>query len=572
METFDEMLPRIGLSGRRRLRAGRVILSASLKGRRIGGIWMIRQEPGSSFRGYISRHSVGARLAAILVAHLAQYVLVLSSWWLIGRGVFGGHFDPGWLTAWVLMLLTLVLFRVGTYWLQGKLAIDLSELLKLRLLRGFLRLDLDVARHTGAGRFLSWSIESAAVQDLVLDGAFLTFLALIEAVFTLGVLAIGAVGMPHVLAFLMWFGVAMVLSWRLYRTRDRQFQERLRMTEGLTERMVGNRTRQAQQKQDDWHKEEDEILDVSLKALRLQDGWATWLEVVGIGWQIVAVAAMLPVFVAGHGTEGSMAVAVGGIILGQRAIVTFAQGIVRLGDATIAWKTIEPAFRAAGWAPGGSGHKNNHVAPDHVNSGSAVIVARNLSYRAAGRARPVLDRANLTIASGDRVLLEGPSGCGKSTFAAILSAIRAPDAGLVLIDGMDIETVGAVEWRRAIAVAPQFGENHLFSDTLAFNLLMGRQWPPEEVDLQRAENLCREMGLGDLLDRMPAGIHQMVGDTGWQLSHGERSRVFVARALLQGSEILVLDESIGPLDPESRLVVMDCVERHARTLIVIGHP
>jgi ATP-binding cassette subfamily B protein len=456
--------------------------------------------------------------------------------------------------------------------MQGKLAIDLSELLKLSLLRGFLRLDLDVARHTGAGRFLSWSIESAGVQDLVLDGAFLAFLAMIEMVLTLGVLATGAVGMPHVIAFVMWFGVTLVLSWRIYRTRDRLFQERLRMTEGLTERMVGNRTRQAQQGLDDWHKEEDEALDVSLKALRQQDGWAAWMEVVGIGWQIVAVAAMLPGFVAGDGTEGSMAVAVGGIILGQRAIVTFAQGIVRLGDAMIAWKTIEPAFRAADSAPGGSFHESNHVVPNCVNSGSPIIVARNLSYRAAGRVRPVLDSADLTIASGDRVLLEGPSGCGKSTFAAILSAIRTPDAGLLLIQGMDFATSGAVEWRRAIAVAPQFGENYLFSETLAFNLLMGRRWPPEEVDLQRAENLCREMGLGDLLDRMPAGIHQMVGDTGWQLSHGERSRVFVARALLQGSEILVLDESIGPLDPESRLVVMDCVERHARTLVVIGHP
>ncbi|MCB1807524.1 MAG: hypothetical protein KDJ99_20950, partial [Candidatus Competibacteraceae bacterium] len=64
--------------------------------------------------------------------------------------------------------------------------------------------------------------------------------------------------------------------------------------------------------------------------------------------------------------------------------------------------------------------------------------------------------------------------------------------------------------------APQFHENHILTETLAFNLLMGRRWPPAEQDLQEAETLCEELGLGDLLRRMPAGLHQMVGESGWQ--------------------------------------------------------
>jgi ATP-binding cassette subfamily B protein len=68
---------------------------------------------------------------------------------------------------------------------------------------------------------------------------------------------------------------------------------------------------------------------------------------------------------------------------------------------------------------------------------------------------------------------------------------------------------------------------------LAFNLLMGRRWPPEPEDLGEAETICREMGLGRLLDAMPGALMQMVGETGWQLSNGEKSRVFLARALLQ---------------------------------------
>jgi ATP-binding cassette subfamily B protein len=61
-------------------------------------------------------------------------------------------------------------------------------------------------------------------------------------------------------------------------------------------------------------------------------------------------------------------------------------------------------------------------------------------------------------------------------------------------------------------MAPQFQENHVFSDTFAFNLLMGRRWPPRPEDLQDAEAICRELGLGEVMDRMPSGFQQMLGE------------------------------------------------------------
>lgn len=73
----------------------------------------------------------------------------------------------------------------------------------------------------------------------------------------------------------------------------------------------------------------------------------------------------------------------------------------------------------------------------------------------------------------------------------------------------------------------------ILTGTLAFNLLMGRRWPPTAEELAEAKQLCDELGLGDLLSRMPSGLMQVVGETGWQLSHGERSRLYLARALLK---------------------------------------
>ena len=142
----------------------------------------------------------------------------------------------------------------------------------------------------------------------------------------------------------------------------------------------------------------------------------------------------------------------------------------------------------------------------------------------------------------------------------------------MLLHGLDMQTRGAAGWRRWVVAAPQFHDNHVFTATFAFNLLMGCRWPPHPDDLVAAEALCRALDLGPLLDRMPAGLLQMVGETGWQLSHGERSRLYIARALLQGAALIILDESFAALDPETLHGVQQCVLARAPTLLVIAHP
>jgi ATP-binding cassette, subfamily B, bacterial len=147
-----------------------------------------------------------------------------------------------------------------------------------------------------------------------------------------------------------------------------------------------------------------------------------------------------------------------------------------------------------------------------------------------------------------------------------------PESGLLLLGGLDRQTLGAEGWRRRVVAAPQFHENHVLTETFAFNLLMGRRWPPQPADVEAAERICRELGLDDLLSRMPAGLLQLVGETGWQLSHGERSRLYMARALLQDADVIVLDESFAALDPETLRQALRCVLERAPTLLVVAHP
>ncbi len=107
---------------------------------------------------------------------------------------------------------------------------------------------------------------------------------------------------------------------------------------------------------------------------------------------------------------------------------------------------------------------------------------------------------------------------------------------------------------------------------LAFNFLIGGGWPPSPAYLEEAERICRGLGLGPLLERMPASMNQMVGEIGWQLSHGEKSRVYIARALLQQAELSILDESFGALVPQNLELTLKCVLDETNILVVIAHP
>lgn len=250
-----------------------------------------------------------------------------------------------------------------------------------------------------------------------------------------------------------------------------------------------------------------------------------------------------------------------------------------IARAYAAWRLIEPIQRAAtqraqfARLSAETGDEID-VQPEDLEllEGVPLIEGRGLTFRYREGGRAILSGCNLAIYHGDRLLLEGPSGGGKSTLASLLIGLHTPETGLLLLRGLDRYTVNEQIWRQRVVAAPQFHENHVLNASLAFNLLMGRRWPAWPEDLEEAELICRELGLGPLLDRMPLGLHQLVGEQGWRLSHGERSRLYIARALLQNADLVILDESFASLDPENMQIALECVLKRAATLFVIAHP
>jgi ATP-binding cassette, subfamily B, bacterial len=273
-----------------------------------------------------------------------------------------------------------------------------------------------------------------------------------------------------------------------------------------------------------------------------------------------------------------LAIALGAMLGAYGALGSLTAGALTLGSAKVAWSRVGELFHAASRFEDQGNARVALAALRPVQRGldtaerAPILDVRGLAYRYPSRHEPILGSCELRVLDGDHVLLEGPSGAGKSTLAALIVGLRQPDTGHILLSGLDRSTLGARGFRQRVASAPQFHENHILSGSFAFNLLMGRGWPASAADLLEAEEICRALDLEPLLRRMPSGIHQIIGETGWQLSHGERSRLFLARALLQRAELVVLDESFGALDPGTLSRCMHAVLAQSRTLIVIAHP
>ena len=577
VDTVAQMLATAQIAEQRREQAKQAILNEQLSGVQLGGCWLLRLSPASDFRQQLRQQRVPRQLFLLLGAHALQQGLQILGWWIIVQGVLTQRFDSVWLFAWGLVLLTSIPFELLVVWLQSLLTVGLGSLFKQRLLFGTLQLHPEEIRHQGIGQFLGRVLEADTVETMMLGGGFAALIASIELFAALIILNLGAGGWWHAALLLLWLAVTLFLSWRYYRHSGAWRSSHRHMITSLIERMVGHRTRLAQEDPARRHDDEDQSLASYLQLSKTMDGTAIQLTgVINRGWLILGLLGLAYPLINSTIEPALIAVSIGGVMLASQGLNTLINGMDSIVGVLNAWKQIGPLFYAATRNRGEISVdpllKTGGVVKQNNSNEQPLLVARDLVFRYRDYGQPILQGCNLRINPGDRLLLEGSSGGGKSTLAALLTGLRIPTSGLLLLHGLDRQTLGSAAWRKRIVSAPQFHENHVMAETFAFNLLMGRRWPPSAEDLREAETICRELGLGDLLERMPAGLQQQVGESGWQLSHGERSRLFIARALLQRADMIVLDESFAALDPENLQRALRCVLDRAPTLLVIAHP
>ncbi len=180
---------------------------------------------------------------------------------------------------------------------------------------------------------------------------------------------------------------------------------------------------------------------------------------------------------------------------------------------------------------------------------------------------PILDGVDFRIRAGETVALLGPSGAGKSTIARLLLRFIDPTDGVIRLDGRDIASLPRQRMRSRIAVVLQ--DPFLYSKTVRENIHIGRQ----SATMEEIEHAARHASIHDGIVDFADGYETMVGERGVTLSGGQRQRVSLARALVDRTDVLILDDALSAVDTDTEGWILDALrERRGRqTTILIAH-
>jgi ABC-type multidrug transport system fused ATPase/permease subunit len=180
--------------------------------------------------------------------------------------------------------------------------------------------------------------------------------------------------------------------------------------------------------------------------------------------------------------------------------------------------------------------------------------------------RPALSDIDFEVTRGEAVGIIGPTGAGKSTLVQILLALRAPDSGRYLVNGMTADSFRRENWHTAFSYVPQ--EPRLLHASVADNIRFFRP-----IDDFAVEHAARLAAIHDEIVDWPEGYDTIVGPRADAVSGGQQQRICLARALAANPEVLVLDEPTSALDPYAERVIQESLAslKAKLTLIIVAH-
>ena len=200
-----------------------------------------------------------------------------------------------------------------------------------------------------------------------------------------------------------------------------------------------------------------------------------------------------------------------------------------------------------------------------TTAGQGEVIFENVSFSYRPD-EPILSNLSFRIAPGEHVALVGPTGSGKTTVIRLLCRLYEPQQGRILLDGRDIRSIPIADLRRQLGVVLQ--DTFLFSGNVADNLRLNA-----DISDQQLAGICRDLGLNDLLQRLPSGLETELRERGGNLSSGERQLLAVARVAIRNPTVLVMDEATAFMDPSTEATLQRDLDRllQKRTAVVIAH-
>ncbi|MBW3041587.1 ABC transporter ATP-binding protein [Prochlorococcus marinus] len=208
--------------------------------------------------------------------------------------------------------------------------------------------------------------------------------------------------------------------------------------------------------------------------------------------------------------------------------------------------------------------KNKKISNSIKNTlGEVIFENVSFFYR---EDEPIINDLSFTIKQGEHVALVGPTGSGKTTLIRLLCRLYEPQKGNIYIDGQNIKYISLESLRKQLGVVLQ--DTFLFSGNVADNLRLD-----SSVDDQRLKGICSELGLDNLLSKLPNGLDTYIRERGGNLSSGERQLLSIARVAIRDPKVLIMDEATAFMDPSTEATLQRDLDRllEKRTALVIAH-
>ncbi len=179
---------------------------------------------------------------------------------------------------------------------------------------------------------------------------------------------------------------------------------------------------------------------------------------------------------------------------------------------------------------------------------------------------PIISNLSFKIESGEHIAIVGPTGSGKTTLIRLLCRLYEPQSGNIFIDGQNIKNIPIDSLRKKLGVVLQ--DTFLFSGNVADNLRLD-----SSVDNKRLKEICSELGLDNLLRKLPNGLDTYIRERGGNLSSGERQLLSIARVAIRDPKVLIMDEATAFMDPSTEATLQRDLDRllERRTALVIAH-
>lgn len=249
------------------------------------------------------------------------------------------------------------------------------------------------------------------------------------------------------------------------------------------------------------------------------------------------------------------------VILSSRTVAPMGQAaalISNYADAKTSYEVINDILSKPAERPAGKEFVERPKLSGHIEF-------QNVSFSYPDADIPALDNVSFVINSGEKIAIIGRIGSGKTTIAKLILRLYEPDSGAILIDGIDISQIDPADLRRFIGSVPQ--DVNLFKGTIKDNIISSERHPSDEDVLHAA----KVSGTDEFVHTHPRGYEMLVGERGAGLSGGQRQSVGIARALLQGSSMMLMDEPTNSMDQttEKQLIKRLKEELKSKTVLLV---